>query len=171
VYDTAGAAQDVANLQDPTFAAVASRRAAERYGLMVLAPDIEDRHDNQTRFLAFAREPAGHPDGTPVRTTVAFTTEDAPGALLLALEPVARFGLNLRRLESRPGGAAWTYRFFLEFDHEVGNVDAERAIAEMERAVRQWRRIGTYARWNPGRRGSIGWKTPLGVPVIPGDGR
>ena len=80
-YDTAGAARDVAAAGDPTLAAVAARRAAERYGLVVLAEGIEDRPGNRTRFLAVGATPAPPNDGLPART-VLFTRWTGDGRSL-----------------------------------------------------------------------------------------
>ena len=159
VYDTGGAAFDVANVADPQLSAIASRGAASRYKLNILMPDIEDRADNQTRFLVIAREPISLPTGTPARTTLIFSHEDRPGALLSVLEPLARHGVDIHRLETRPTGEPWSYRFFLEFDHGFGEPIFETVIAQMTAAARAMRRLGTYPRWNPGRRGSIGWRS------------
>lgn len=158
VYDTAGAAMDISRIADPTFAAVASRRAAHHYDLDIVRADIEDRPDNQTRFLAIARAAAPLPPGTPARTMLILTTEDQPGALLRALAPLAAHGANIRRLESRPTGDPWTYRFFLEFDHEVGDAQAEAVVRDIAAAAADARLLGTYPRWAAGRRGSVGWK-------------
>jgi prephenate dehydratase len=165
VFDTAGAAREVAHLGDPSFGAVAGRAAAGRYSLDVIVADIEDRHDNQTRFVALARDPIAHDAGTPVRTMIVFTTKDAPGALLLALQPFADHGVNLRRIDTRPTGEPWTYRFFVELDHEVGNSHVDAALEDVERATAAMRVIGTFPRWKAGRRGSIGW-TPMDIPII-----
>jgi prephenate dehydratase len=159
VYDTAGAALDVSNLADPAFAAVASRGSAQRYHLDVIAPDIEDRPDNQTRFLAFANAPLPLPAATPARTMLMLTTLDVPGALLQALAPLARHGVNVRRIETRPTGEPWSYRFFVEFDHQVGDAEAEAVVADVAERAHSVRIVGTYPRWNAGRRGSIGWKS------------
>lgn len=59
-YDTAGAAHDIANAQDPTIAALASRRAAELYGLETIAENVEDRHDNETTFMIVTRRAYAH---------------------------------------------------------------------------------------------------------------
>ncbi len=166
VYDTGGAALDVANVADPEIAAVASRNAANRYRLSVLAPDIEDRADNQTRFLVVSRTPEASLIGTPVRTAVIISHADRPGALLHVLEPLARHGIDIRRLESRPTGEPWSYRFFLEFDHSFGEPAVEIVLKEMTAAARSLRILGTFPRWNPGRRGSIGWKSGT-VPDMP----
>jgi len=164
-YDTGGAAMDVANVGDPEIAAVASRNAAHRYRLIVLAPDIEDRPDNQTRFLVLSRVPELPPLGTPARTAVIITHEDRPGALLHALEPLARHGMDIRRLESRPTGDPWSYRFFLEFDHSFGESIVDVVLKEMTAATRAVRVLGTFPRWNPGRRGSIGWRSGS-MPIV-----
>jgi prephenate dehydratase len=157
VYDTAGAALDVSNLADPQFAAVASRASARRYSLDVLVADIEDRPDNQTRFLAFARASQPLPSGTPARTMLLLTTKDVPGALLEALSPLARHGINVRRIETRPTGEPWSYRFFVEFDHQVGDTAADALVQEIATLAHEVRQVGTYPRWAAGRRGSIGW--------------
>ncbi|MDH5233809.1 MAG: ACT domain-containing protein [Gemmatimonadota bacterium] len=157
VYDTAGAAMDVSKVADPTMAAVASRRAAAHYDLQVLKADIEDRPDNQTRFLGIARAPAPLPAGTPARTMLILTAADRPGALLSALGPLARHGVNIRRLEPRPTGEPWSYRFFVEFDHEVGDAAAEAVVRDIAAEAPETRLLGTYPRWGAGRRGSIGW--------------
>jgi prephenate dehydratase len=159
VYDTAGAALDVSNLADPQFAAIASRISAQRYSLNVLVADVEDRPDNQTRFIAFALAPQALPSGTPARTMLLLTTKDVPGALLAALAPLSRHGINVRRIETRPTGEPWSYRFFVEFDHEVGDAAADALVSEIAVLAHEVRLVGTYARWRPGRRGSIGWKS------------
>ena len=104
-----------------------------------------------------SRSPAVLSAGTPARTTLLFSHADRPGALLAVLEPLARHGVDIHRLETRPTGEPWSYRFFLEFDHAFGESIFETVIAEMTAAARAMRRLGTYPRWNPGRRGSIGW--------------
>lgn len=157
VYDTGGAALDVANVADPEISAIASRGAALRFKLIVLMPNIEDRADNQTRFLVISRSPEVMPLGTPARTTLIFSHADRPGALLHVLEPLARHGVDIHRLETRPTGDPWSYRYFVEFDHGSGEPMVELVIAEMTAASRTLRRLGTYPRWNPGRRGSVGW--------------
>lgn len=165
VYDTAGAAMDVSKVADPTMAAVASRRAAAHYDLAIVRADIEDRPDNQTRFLAIARAPAPLPAGTPARTMIILTAVDRPGSLLEALAPLARHGANIRRLEPRPTGEPWSYRFFIEFDHEVGDAAAEAVTRDIAAAASETRLLGTYPRWGAGRRGSIGWKSGAGRTV------
>lgn len=164
-YDTAGAAMDVSKVADPAVAAVASRRAALHYELKILQPDIEDRADNQTRFLGIGRAPLPLPPGTPARTMFVITTGDTPGSLLAALTPLAKHGVSIRRLESRPTGEPWSYRFFIEFDHQVGDAAAEAVVQDIASLTTATRLLGTYPRWGAGRRGSIGWSSGAVSPV------
>lgn len=150
-YDTAGAARAVAERGDARGAALAGRGAARRFGLTVLAADVEDRPDNQTRFLVLARagDPratATVPAGTPARTALLAVTENAPGALLRLLAPLAEAGLNLSKLESRPTGTPWTYRFFLEVEHAGGDPRRDAALEALGRAADSLRVLGTFAR-------------------------
>ncbi|GJG89282.1 prephenate dehydratase [Gemmatimonadetes bacterium T265] len=154
-YDTAGAARAVAERGDARVAAIAGRAAARRFGLAVLAADVEDRPDNQTRFLVLARagDPlAGRPlpAGAPARTALLAVTENAPGALLRLLAPLAAAGLNLSKLESRPTGTPWTYRFFLEVEHAAGDARLPGALGAVTAAARALRVLGTFARGLPG---------------------
>lgn len=164
-YDTAGAAMDVSKVADPAVAAVASRRAAHHYELSVLRADIEDRADNQTRFLGIARVPLALPADTPARTMCIITTGDTPGSLLDALKPLARHDVNIRRLESRPTGEPWSYRFFIEFDHQVGDAAAEAVVRDIAALATETRLMGTFPRWGAGRRGSIGWSSGANSPA------
>ena len=145
VWDTAGAAEELARAGDRTRAAIASRAAAARYGLVVLAENVEDRADNQTRFLLLGLTPARLEPGQPARTLLVATTDNRPGALLGLLEPLAERRINLVKLESRPTGEPWTYRFVLEFEHAAGDRIVDDAIAAIASHARWYRRIGTYA--------------------------
>jgi prephenate dehydratase len=159
VLDTDASVVDVENLADPQFAVVASRVALMSHQLTVVVPDIQDRPDAQTRFIGVSRTRQHLPPGTPVRTTLLITVGDIPGALLDILTPLANHGVNIRRLEGRPTGEPWSYRFFVEFDHESGDAGIEAVVASVTSTGRDVRCLGTYPRWNAGRRGSIGWRS------------
>ncbi|MEX2153067.1 MAG: prephenate dehydratase [Gemmatimonadaceae bacterium] len=144
--DTGRAALDIAQAGDPRRAAIAGLAAATRYGLSVLASGIEDRPDNQTRFLAVSRTPAVIATGTAARTSLVFTTPNDPGALVRALTPLANHKLNLSKLESRPTGEPWTYRFFADVEHDAGDAAHVLTLRAMCAATQTLRVLGTYAR-------------------------
>lgn len=146
VYDTAGAAEDVAALGDPGIAAIASRRAADRYGLDVLEGDVQDRDDNQTRFyLIRSRDAAVAPPASRnLKTSLVVELENRVGSLHELLGVFAGRSLSLTHITSRPAPTPWTYRFVVELEHaSVDDVDA--AVDEASAAATTLRRLGTFA--------------------------
>lgn len=145
VYDTAGAAKDVAQRRDRTLAAIAAFGAAQRYGLKVLATDLQDRDDNQTRFYVMAAEAASLArGGERWKSALLLETANSPGALVAVLTPFARHAVNLTKLESRPAETPWTYRFFLEFDGAVSDPGVAAGLEEAAHAARRVRVIGSF---------------------------
>ena len=152
-FDTAGAAEEVARLRDGSVAAVASRRAAERYGLIVLAPSIETAPDNMTRFFALAgsdhaevadRVPAALRAGRP-KTSLAYATANISGALVRSLQPFATAGLQLTKIESRPSREQpWDYVFYLDFEGDPAVSPASEALALMRTSCAWVHVLGTY---------------------------
>ncbi|MGH6735682.1 MAG: prephenate dehydratase [Methyloceanibacter sp.] len=99
--DTAGAAQHVRALGDPTRAAIASKLAAEIYGLRIAKKDIEDAAHNTTRFVVLAAKPIKTKAGDgPIITTFVFRVRNVPAALYKALGGFATNGVNMTKLES-----------------------------------------------------------------------
>ena len=148
VYDTAGAAEEVAAMGDPSLAAIASRRAGDRYGLVVLQPDLQDRDDNQTRFYLIVRDPdVASPTGL-LKTACVAELENRPGALHELLGVFASSGLDLTNVASRPGVSPWTYRFILEFRH-ASLEEGAAAVEEAGRLCTGVRVLGTFPAWQP----------------------
>jgi len=161
VHDTAGAAQDVSELADVSIAAIAARGAADRYGLEVLAENVQDRPDNQTRFLLvqaattrldLSRSGSTVPDPQRqiprFKTALVVETDNRPGALRDLLEPFARGGFDLAFIESRPTGSPWTYRFLVEFRHDV-RAQAETVANEVLAVARRVSVLGTFEAARP----------------------
>ena len=146
-WDTAGAARQVAEANDPSRAAAGTRRAAERFGLEVLQVHIEDRPDSQMRFLAVARDHVGMRAGTRARTAVLAVFPPAAGALLAAIRPLAAADFSICHLASRPTREPWRYQFFLEFDHPAGDPRVPDALVAIRAASEEYRFLGTYPRW------------------------
>lgn len=149
VYDTAGAAEEVARSGDPLVAAIASRRAGERYGLEVLMADLQDRDDNQTRFYLIVREPRERPSAGPLKTSCVAELENRPGSLHALLGVFADLGLDLSHVASRPAASPWTYRFIIEFTHATAE-EASRALEAATPLCARLRVLGTF----PVRRGT-----------------
>ena len=152
-YDTAGAAAEVASGSDTTIAAVASKRAALEYGLVVLAEAIETTPDNFTRFFALARRGDDYPvervpdtlRAGPRKTSLAYATANIPGALTRSLQPFATAWLQLSKIESRPSRAApWDYVFYLDFEGDPVRSPATEALALMKTCCAWVQVLGTY---------------------------
>ncbi len=143
-YDTAGSAMEVARACDPRRAALASRIAAAHYGLEILEADVEDRPDNQTRFVAISRSAAALADGTAARTILLVTVANTPGALHRLLGPFAEHALNLSKLESRPTGEPWSYRFIVEIEHAAGEPAMTQALDAVRGIAKSCRVVGSY---------------------------
>jgi prephenate dehydratase len=148
-YNTAGAGKLISESHDARSAAVLSARAAERFGLDVLARAIQDVADNRTRFLTIDREPAGQaiaPSGS-YRTTLAFAVRNEPGALLAALRCFAGHDINLSSLESRPSReVAWEYVFWADVDAHATDPQLAAALEELRSVATLVRVLGTYPR-------------------------
>lgn len=99
--DTAGSAREIAERGDKTCAAIATRLAAEIYGLDILAEDVEDEAHNTTRFIVLSREKKWAPRGEgKVVTTFVFRVKNVPAALYKAMGGFATNGINMTKLES-----------------------------------------------------------------------
>lgn len=150
VYDTAGAAEAVAAAGDPTLAAIASRRAGERYGLSVLVPDLQDRDDNQTRFYLVVRSPEQATTSGLLKTACVAEVENRPGALYALLGVFAARGLDLTQVASRPAASPWTYRFIVEFTHSSSE-EGDEALEAAAALCARMHVLGTFPAWRPPR--------------------
>jgi prephenate dehydratase len=148
-YDTAGAAQMVAERGDPTVAAVASRLAGNRYNLETLAEDVQTASDNATRFFLLAPGEWA-PDRTvssdaPGKTSLVFATDHTPGALVRALGCFSRRQVNIARLESRPSRRRpWEYLFLADLEGYERDPDMHAALRELHRLEPFVRVFGSY---------------------------
>jgi prephenate dehydratase len=142
---TADAAREVKDAGDPGQVAIASREAAETYGLAVLAEDVGDRPAAFTRFVAVApyTQVAG---GEGWRTALSFVTDHRPGALYRALGALARAEVNLVQLVSRPlPSSAFRYRFDVVLDGHVFDERVGPALRDLRTLTREVRLFGSYA--------------------------
>jgi len=143
-YDTAGAAKQIHDEKLDKTGAIASRRAAELYGLEVLAEKIQTFPDNHTRFGALARDP--EPLSEPDKTSLVFGTSHKAGSLYRCLGAFAERNLSLSKLESRPrGGRPWEYVFYVDVEVPAGEPVMVEALAEVSEHATFTRVLGTYA--------------------------
>ena len=144
VYDTAGGAKLVAEQNLKNAAALASRRAAEVFGLEVLQEAVQDYEYNITRFAIIGGAPS--PDGD--KTTIVFSLPSTPGALFKALSVFALRDINLTKLESRPlRGSPWEYLFYVEVEARRDDLTCARALTHLAEFAKWTRVLGTYKGW------------------------
>jgi chorismate mutase/prephenate dehydratase len=121
------AAAEVASA-DATVAAIAAELASRVYGVPVLQERIEDLPDNATRFLVIGRRPCS-PTGAD-KTSIVFAMRDEPGILYRILEPCARLGINLSKIESRPAKRRpWRHVSFVDLE---GHQDTPAVASALE---------------------------------------
>jgi len=144
--DTAGSVREVMTAKDTSRAAIAGRRAAEHYHGVILAESIQDNAENFTRFVLLVpeKEAPAWLTNEARKTSLAMRLAHRPGALLASLEPFAKHGVNLLKIESRPiHGHPWEYQFFIDVEAEdAANLD--HALTEVRKATRELRVLGRY---------------------------
>ncbi len=144
--DTAAAARKVAERGDSSVAAVASVKAAETYGLEILAADIEDSGSNTTRFIVLERE-ARIPDvnSGPCVSSFVFRLRSVPSALYKALGGFASNGLNLTKLESyMVGGGFKAAQFYCDVEGHPDSEAMRHALDELRFFTEEVRHLGSY---------------------------
>jgi len=159
---TAEAAKSVSKSRSDNVAAICTRAAAQRYGLAILASDVQDHSDNETRFVLIGRGiPA--PTGRDKTSIVCFQREDRPGSLLAILAEFASRSINLTKLESRPAKQGLgQYCFFIDFEGHVGDELVTDCLRNLSAKQAEVKFLGSYpvAGTPVGRRRSEGkrWK-------------
>jgi prephenate dehydratase len=143
-YNTAGAAKRIAGERLEQTAAIASRRAAELYGLEVLAERIQTYPDNSTRFGALSRGPDSLAE--PDKSSLVFGVGHVSGSLYRCLGAFAERHLNLTKLESRPRpGRPWEYVFYADVEAAAHLPEMVEALAALSEHATFTRLLGTYA--------------------------
>jgi len=152
VGDTAIAARDGAAAKDPARAAICSKEAAERYGLVELAGSIADHPDNTTRFLLFrapvasglAREFEPAAAGSDRKTSLIFSVADKPGALARSLDAFGKHGLNVSKLDSKSRLGTNEFAFYADVDGDVREERFSDALLDLKQYTSSLHIIGSY---------------------------
>lgn len=142
---TSGAAQSLQNY-NMTYAAIGSEKTAKLYNLNILKSNINDDPDNQTRFALIGdfETPKTQSD----ETTLAFATENKPGALLQILQIFHDYEINLTYIDSRPSKTKFgEYIFFVDFDGHVLDEKIINVIKEIQNHTQYYRLVGSYQCW------------------------
>ncbi len=132
-------------LDQPESAAIASSEAAQLYGLQVVVPGIEDFSRNTTRFLIIGKDDVGR-TGTD-KTSIMFAAPHVPGALFKVLEPIAKGGVNMLKLESRPArDKNWSYFFFVDLEGHIEDTKIKMTVDAMKEICLFLKFLGSYPR-------------------------
>ena len=130
---------------DASIAAIAGDAAAAMYGLNILASNIEDDPNNTTRFLVVGRQAVG-PSGNDM-TSLMVAVHNKAGALYSLLEPIARHGVSMTKIESRPSRISkWDYVFFVDVEGHVEDENVAAALEELQTEATLLKVLGSYPR-------------------------
>ena len=142
---TAEAARQVGEQDDPTVAAIGTALAAQIYGLDILAEDIEDHPENQTRFVLVAREGVPQVTGHDKSSIVIFQRTDRPGSLLTILQEFAARSINLTKLESRPTKKGLgDYCFIIDLEGHVDEELVADCLRDLKSKTEDVKFLGSY---------------------------
>ena len=144
--NTALAAKEVADVGDPSVAAIASREAAKVFGLEVLEQNVNESRNNTTRFAVFSRaDSKGSNRKMDEHFILVFTVKNEAGSLARAIDVIGQYGFNMRNLRSRPmKELLWQYYFYVEADGNVHSDEGKRMLDELRRCCDRLKVVGTY---------------------------
>ena len=144
-YDTAGSVKMLKEKGLKEAAAVASEKAAEIYGMKILAREIEDNPENYTRFFVLSKEDS--PMTGKDKTSIIFAASHTPGSLYHALGEFAKRNINLTKIESRPTRQKpWEYNFYLDFEGHRTEENCAAALKALEKSALFIKILGSYSK-------------------------
>lgn len=146
-FDTAGAVAHISQLKNPAYAAIASSVAARYHSMEILKEAIESDSNNFTRFYVICRQEYAEVYRSTAkidRVAFVFAVKDRPGSLFDVLRILSKYGLNMKKLESRPIlGKPWEYSFFVEAEM-IEEELFEKATEELIASSASFRILGTF---------------------------
>lgn len=127
------------------YAAIASKEAAELYGVQVLREEIANQAGNYTRFLICTKNQIVVDKRIPAKTSLVMATSHKAGSLVAALSVFKEFGINMTKLQSRPIiGNPWEEKFYLDFEGNLSDPIVQELIDELGRHTRYLKILGCY---------------------------
>ena len=147
--NTAAAAKEVALLEDPSVAAIASKETAEIYGLQILERAINESESNTTRFVVLSKsgDPVkDSPEGSKKEAfTMTLIVKNEAGAVAKAITTIGDYGFNMRTLRSRPlKHLMWSYYFYIEGEGDLGSRAGIVMLKELEKNCESVKVLGNY---------------------------
>lgn len=143
MYDTAGSVKLMIEKQDESIAAIASKKAAEDYGMTILDQGIEDYSENFTRFYIISKYNCEF--GEINKTSIVFSTKNIPGSLFKSLSVFFLRDINLTKIESRPlKGKPWEYLFYLDLVGNIKDKSIQNALKHLEEITNFIKVLGSY---------------------------
>lgn len=147
ISDTASGVQMVRDQEDYSLAAIASKHAADLYGMKILAEGIEDSPLNYTRFIILSKTSITPQENS--KTSIVFTLKNKPGSLFKALSVFALRDVDLVKIESRPlVGKPWDYLFYIDFLGSTNDEKVSRALKNLDEYAFSIRVFGSYYHHN-----------------------
>ena len=144
VENTAVAARMVAESGRSDIAAIASRSCAELYGLQNLAPSIQDKDNNRTRFICISKNLEIYPGAD--KTSIMLTLPHRPGALYRVLARLYALGINVTKLESRPiPDRDFEFMFYFDLDTSIYSEEFVQLMCDLDELSEQMRYLGSYS--------------------------
>ncbi len=142
-YDTAGSVKIIKEKGITDGAAIASARAAETYGMQIIAREIEDNPNNFTRFFILAKQDSP-PSGND-KTSIVFSIKNRPGTMYEVLKRLAVRNINVTMIESRPARQKpWEYNFYLDFEGHREDTIVREALKALEKTSLFLKVLGSY---------------------------
>jgi prephenate dehydratase len=145
-YDTAGSVKMLRDEKPPASAAIASGKAAEIYGGVILRRGIEDDRQNFTRFFLLSKKQTVRKNTlSPWKTSLVFSLANKPGSLFRAMACLALRDLNLTKIESRPlRGKPWEYLFYVDFWGSTTDQPVKNALSNLAELTDYLKVLGCY---------------------------
>ncbi|MBQ7415482.1 MAG: bifunctional chorismate mutase/prephenate dehydratase [Oscillospiraceae bacterium] len=143
VENTAVAAQLVAQSDRSDVAALSSRSCAELYGLTCIAPSVQDKGNNHTRFICISRELEIYPGSD--KTSIMMVLPHRPGALYRVLARLYTLGINVTKLESRPiPDREFEFMFYFDLETSIYSEEFVQLMCELEDLSEEFKYLGSY---------------------------